>query len=66
MTAAEFAALEPLAVNVGNFPATQPVTDAALTAAVAAGATEATLAKMRRSLNDVALTALLEREKVEA
>lgn len=88
ITSAQLAALEPLAVNVGNFPATQPVsgplTNAELRAAAvevdASGATvpvsvdslplpdgaatEDTALRSADALDDVGLTAILERGKI--
>lgn len=53
------------AVTVSNFPATQAVTVASLPLPDGA-ATEETLASANEALNDVGLTAILEREKIPA
>jgi hypothetical protein len=51
-------------VFVTNFPAVQPVSVASLPLPEGA-ATETTLATAAESLNDVGLTAILQRERVE-
>jgi hypothetical protein len=51
-------------VDVDNFPATQPISVATLPLPDGA-ATEGTLETAAGALNDVALTAILERERVE-
>jgi hypothetical protein len=52
---------QPVTVDVDNFPATQAVTVAALPLPDGA-ATEASLAAVRETANDIGLTAILQRE----
>lgn len=51
-------------VTVANFPALQPVSVAALPLPDGA-ATEATLQAANRTLNDIGLTAIIEREEID-
>jgi hypothetical protein len=54
----------PVSVDVDNFPASQPVTVESLPLPDGA-ATEATLGAAAESLDDVGLTAILQRERME-
>lgn len=75
LTSAQLVGLEPLGVNVSNFPAVQtvdvdnfPATQAVSVAALPlpdGAATEDTLESVRGAANDSALTAILQRERME-